>query len=98
LYAYDRIDYIPCSPASGRPCTQAEEIGLYRQSAKIAAQLLRQRQIAGIEFYPGFFGMEEQWDGWKHKDYCAPARVQQCIQNTRDMREDTAEIIGKLMQ
>lgn len=98
LYAYDRIDYIPCSPAGSRPCTQAEEIGLYRQSADIAAQLLRQRKIAGIEFYPGFFGMEEEWDGWKHKDYCAPARIQQCVQNTRAMREDTAEIIGKLMQ
>lgn len=98
LYAYDRIDYISCSPASSRQCTQAEEIRLYRQSAEIAAQLLRQKKIVGIEFYPGFFGMEEQWDGWKHKDYCASARIRQCIQNTRTMREDTAEIIGKLMQ
>lgn len=98
LYAYDRIDYIPCSPSSKRPCSQAEEVGLYRQSANAAAQLLKQSKVSGIEFYPGFFGMEEQWGGWKHQDYCAQARVQQCVQNTRTMREDTREILDKVLE
>lgn len=93
LYAYDRIDYIPCSPASKRPCTRDQELDLYRQSAITAAQLLKQGRVAGIEFYPGFFGMEADWDGWKHADYCTPARVKECIANTRTMREATAQIL-----
>lgn len=95
LYAYDRIDYISCSPSAKRPCSPAEEIRLYDESASIAAKLLKQGRISGIELYPGFFGMESEWYGWKHADYCAPKRVLQCIQNTRQMRADTAAILAR---
>jgi len=94
LYAYDRIDYIPCSPSSERPCTPDEEIRLYKQAVGIDARLLKQGRIAGIEFYPGFFGKEEEWGGWKHADYCSAGRVEKCIENTRIMRQNTVETLG----
>jgi hypothetical protein len=97
LYAYDRIDYIPCSPAGKRPCSPAEEISLYEESARMAAQMLKEGKIAGIEFYPGFFGMESKWNGWEHQDYCAPARVPQCIDDTRQMRENTVAIFNSIL-
>jgi hypothetical protein len=97
LYAYDRIDYIPCSPANNRPCSQAEELSLYRESASTAAQLLKQGKIAGIEFYPGFFGMESQWGGWKQEHSCEPQRLAQCVGDTRQMREDTVDIFASIL-
>jgi hypothetical protein len=97
LYAYDRIDYISCSPTNHRPCTRKQEIKLYRQSAAAAARLLKDGKVAGIEFYPGFFGTEAEWDGWKRADYCAPARVQQCVDNTRTMRKATVKLFDDTM-
>jgi hypothetical protein len=97
IYAYDRINYIPCSPANARPCSPDEEIGLYKQALSIDASLLKQGRIAGIEFYPGFFGKENEWGGWKHSDYCSPERVQQCIENTLTMRKSTLDILGAAM-
>lgn len=94
LYAYDRVNYIPCSPASQQPCTPAEEILLYKQAVSIAAQLLKDGRIVGIEFYPGFFGKENEWGGWKHTDYCSPWRVKECVENTRIMRKNTATILS----
>ena len=93
LYAYDRINYIPCSPGGQRPCTIVEEIRLYREAVSIAARLLKEGRIVGIEFYPGFFGKENEWGGWKYADYCSPKRVQECIENTRIMREDTVTVL-----
>lgn len=95
LYAYDRIDYIPCAANSHRPCTQQEETQLYSRAITIAAQMLKDGRIAGIEFYPGFFGKEAEWSGWKHQDYCAPGRVEECIRNTVVMRENTVVILQK---
>jgi hypothetical protein len=97
LYAYDRIDYIPCAANSHRPCTQQEELQLYSQATTIAAQMLKEGRIAGIEFYPGFFGKEAEWSGWKHEDYCAPGRVNQCLLNTIAMREKTVAILQKAL-
>lgn len=95
LYAYDRIDYIPCAPNSHRPCSQQEELKLYDQAVSIAAKMLKEGRIDGIEFYPGFFGKETEWSGWKHGDYCAQDRVHQCIRNTLAMRESTVSILQK---
>jgi hypothetical protein len=94
LYAYDRINYIPCSPGGLKPCTSSQEIALFNQAVRVAAQLVKQNRIAGIEFYPGFFGKESEWGGWKHPDYCAPRRVQECIDNTRAMRANTLRILS----
>jgi hypothetical protein len=93
LYAYDRIDYIPCAADSHRPCAQEEEIHLYKDALTRAAQMLKDGGIAGIEFYPGFFGKETEWSGWKNAEYCAPARIDACLKNTLAMRESTAEIL-----
>ncbi len=94
LYAYDRVNYIPCAPTSQQPCAPTEEIRLYKQAVSIAAHLLKDRRIVGIEFYPGFFGKENEWGGWRHADYCSPKRVQECIENTRTMRKNTVSILG----
>lgn len=94
LYAYDRINYIPCSPNGQRPCAPVDEIRLYRQAVSIAARLLKEGRIAGIEFYPGFFGKENEWGGWKYADYCSPKRVHECIANTRIMRENTVTVLS----
>ena len=97
LYAYDRINYIPCSQASRRPCNESEELHFYEQAADIAAHLLRQGVISGVEFYPGFFGREDEWPGWKNRDYCAPARIEECIRNTRLMRDKTVSIFSSTL-
>jgi len=95
LYAYDRIDYIPCAPAKPHAaCAPGEEIQLYQQALSAAAQMMKDGRIAGIEFYPGFFGREAEWGGWKHPDYCAPARVAQCIDDTHTMREKTVAVLS----
>jgi len=90
-YAYDRISYLPCIQSDSRPCTEEEEIGLFRSSLQIQTELLRDGTIAGIEFYPGFFGKEEQWYGWDRKPICPPDRRQRCIDITRRMRQIVAE-------
>lgn len=90
-YAYDRISYLPCIQSDSRPCAEEEEIDLFRASLQIQTELLRAGTIAGIEFYPGFFGKEEQWSGWDRKPICPPDRRQQCIDITRRMRKIVAE-------
>lgn len=98
LYAYDRINYIPCSPGGWMPCTTDQELHLFDQSVQVAAQLLKQGRIAGIEFYPGFFGKEDTWGGWRHPDYCDPRRVSSCIANTRVMRAAALKILSSELQ
>ena len=93
LYAYDRVNYIPCSPSNQRACSPGEEIQLYMQAVNIDAQLLKEGSIDGIEFYPGFFGKEKEWGGWKNADYCSSKRVEECIENTRVMRQSTVEAL-----
>jgi hypothetical protein len=97
LYAYDRVDYISCSPLNNRPCSSAEESEFYKQAVTIVAHMLKQGHVYGIEFYPGFFGIEEEWVGWKHTDYCSPQRVQECIAHTRVMRQNTVEGLANTM-
>jgi hypothetical protein len=65
----------------------------YMQAVNIDAQLLKEGSIDGIEFYPGFFGKEKEWGGWKNAGYCSPKRVQECIENTRVMRQKTVEAL-----
>jgi hypothetical protein len=96
-YAYDRLNYIPCEPSVSQPCSAAQEIQLYKQSIAIEAKLLKQGQVAGIEFYPGFFGMEKQWQGWRHPDYCDHDRLQQCVDDTLEMRQVAAETLRTTM-
>ena len=98
LYAYDRVNYIPCATSSERPCTSGEELRLYNDAVTIAARLLKEGRVAGIEFYPGFFGKEDEWSGWRHRDYCLPERISECVENTRTMRESTVQILNATLR
>ncbi len=97
-YAYDRVNYLPCAPSSHRYCTPAQDIRLYKESIAIQARLLKEGVLAGIEFYPGYFGKESEWPAWKKGGrICHPDRVHQCIDDTRTMREDAAKVLGKAL-
>ena len=97
-YAYDRVNYLPCSPFNGRACTPAQDVKLYEESIAIQARLLKEGVLAGIEFYPGYFGKESEWPGWKEGGrICRPNRVQQCIDNTRTMREYAAKALSSAL-
>jgi hypothetical protein len=85
-YAYDRIDYLPCAESGTRSCSVAEEIELYRESLMTQLALMREGTVIGIEFYPGFFGIEEQWSGWVQSRICRPGRTLACVETTRRMR------------
>jgi hypothetical protein len=73
VYAYDRRDYLPCAHGSQVPCTNTEELG--------------NSGVDWLEFYPGSFGGEAQWPLWKQAHICRQDRVQECVENTKAMRE-----------
>ena len=94
-YAYDRIDYIACSEGLiAARCSREREIDLYRQSLVQQVALLRSGALAGLEFYPGHFGREEQWRGWDNARICRPHRKAECIANTKEMRRIATEILN----
>jgi sugar lactone lactonase YvrE len=92
-YAYDRRAYLPCSPG-GQACTTQQELDLYTQTITIQAQLLASRQLDSIEFYPGYFGTEDQWPGWSGPRGCPPGELSNCIANTRTMRQTALSVLG----
>lgn len=87
IYAYDRRDYLPCARGSSTPCTNQEEISLFAQSFKESLAMLGSSDVDWIEFYPGNFGAESQWPLWRAPRMCREARLQECIDNTKAMRE-----------
>ncbi len=87
VYAYDRRDYLPCARGSSTPCTNQEELSLFAQSLKERLAMLGNSNVEGIEFYPGSFGSEAHWDQWKEPRMCRQNRLQECIENTKTMRE-----------
>ncbi len=94
-YAYDRIDYLKCAEGLiAARCSRDREIDLYRQSLVQQVALLRSGALAGLEFYPGHFGREEQWGGWDNARICRPDRRAECIDNTKEMRRIAAEILN----
>ena len=95
-YAYDRVDYLPCEERGSRHCNAAEEIDLYEQSLQAQLRLLSEGTIGGLEFYPGFFGMEEKWFAWSNPRICNPKRISECVQNTRRMRAAAVANLSRL--
>ena len=87
VYAYDRRDYLPCARGNSTPCTNDEELGLFAQSFKERLAMLGNSNVEWIEFYPGNFGTESQWQQWKAPRMCRPDRLQECVDNTKAMRE-----------
>jgi hypothetical protein len=91
-YAYDRRYYLPCHP-SGPACSTEQELDLYEKSIVLQAQLMRAGIIDSIEFYPGYFGHEDQIPGQNPK-YCARGDSAACVANTKTMREAAAAALG----
>jgi len=92
-YPYDRISYATCSISKNAPCTVDEELSLYEQTLRVQVRLLRQGKVSGIEFYPGYFGMEGKWAGWNNAKICPPERKEECIANTKAMHSATLQIL-----
>lgn len=91
-YAFDRIDYMPCTKGGAR-CSRDEELSLFQQAIQIQASLLQKGTVAAIEFYPANFGLEEAWNGWNVLKNCDPVRRGECVANTRLMRETALKVL-----
>jgi len=91
VYAYDRIDYFPCSQDdySKRSCKQQEEFDLFNQALSLEMQLLKEGKVVGLELYPGYFGAEDKLDYGPRKNQltCKTKRLMQCVLNTQAMRD-----------
>jgi hypothetical protein len=94
IYAYDRRDYLPCARGNPTPCTNEEELRLFAQSFKERLAMLASSDVEWIEFYPGNFGTESQWSQWNAPRTCRPERLQECIDNTKAMREVVRESLN----
>jgi hypothetical protein len=94
-YAYDRISYIACSQYSSRKCSPAEEIKLFRQTLDTQVRLLKSGEVEWIEFFPGAFGMEDEWKGWDRDPRTCPGRKQECINNTKRLRQESSDAFTK---
>ena len=94
VYAYDRRDYIPCSQGSSQHCSNQDELSLFKDMFQQQVSLLRSGQVSALEFYPGAFGMEETWKNWSEPRICDASRRQECIDNTKSMRQAVLQILG----
>jgi hypothetical protein len=94
IYAYDRRDYLPCARGSSTPCTNEEELSLFAQAFKERLGMLGTSDVEWMEFYPGSFGSESQWQQWKAPRMCRPERLQECVANTKAMREVVRETLN----
>ena len=92
-YAVDRRAFLPCSP-HGQACTTQQELDLFSQTLTLQAQLAANHEVDGIEFFPGYFGNEEQWPGLSNPRECATGDQANCIANTKAMRQAALTILG----
>lgn len=86
-YAYDRREYLPCSPQGAR-CSGQEEISLFNCHLRESLNLAEQGNVAGLEIYPGNFGQEASWKIWENPRSCKQGERLQCVQNSQTMAED----------
>lgn len=94
VYAYDRRDYLPCSKASSEHCSNQEELSLFKDMFQQEVSLLRSGQVSWLEFFPGSFGLEESWRNWDEPRICSASRRQECIDNTKAMRQAVLQVLG----
>lgn len=87
IYAYDRIDYLPCSAGRSTSCRPEQEMALFRNLLDVQMSMLRTGQLDGVEFYPGNFGAEQQWSGWSKAAICKAVRRDACVKSTLEMRK-----------
>ena len=87
VYAYDRVDYLPCRQGRSAKCSTEEEFRLFERALREQFRLLADKKIAAIELYPGYFGKEADWPPWSQPRICDPGRRDECVALTRRMRE-----------
>jgi hypothetical protein len=92
-YAVDRRAFLPCTP-SGQACTEQQDFDLFKQSLTVQVQEMQHGIVDHIEFFPAYFGAEEQWTGWSNPRECAPGDVAACISNTKAMRAAALTILN----
>lgn len=93
-YPYDRIDYLPCAYKGTVKCTLTQELDLYKQLLQIQTSLLKQGTIYGLEFFFGYFGDPEDWQGWKTQArVCDSARILQCYSNTKSLQAISQQVL-----
>ncbi len=93
-YPYDRSDYVPCKQGGARSCPAKKELAYFKKALKKQLGLLRDGRVAGLEFYPAGFGREASWSGWDMPAFCRPERRQECIADTRAMRQYLLETLA----
>jgi hypothetical protein len=93
-YAYDRREYLPCSQGSQTRCSNDEEVNLFDQNFRADLQIVNTGAAAGIEFFPGNFGMEDAWKGWNSSRACKQDERTVCVQNTVAMREKVRQAMA----
>jgi hypothetical protein len=94
VYAYDRLAYLPCEQGDKKLCSLQEELAEFRRALEAQRDLLKRGELAGLEFYPGFFGREERWPGWEKPRICAPESHASCVANTKALRELSLQVLG----
>ena len=95
VYAYDRRDYLPCTKGGSTHCSNEEELSQFKDIFQQEVSLLHSGQVAWLEFYPGSFGLEEQWKNWDQPRICSASRRQECIDNTKAMRQTVLQVLGR---
>jgi hypothetical protein len=98
VYAYDRREYLPCSPDIHVACSNEEEIDLFDKVLREDLRIASSGGAVGIEFFPGNFGAEDAWKGWNNPRACKQGERDACVQNTVAMRQKVREVMGKLAQ
>jgi len=99
-YAYDRIDYINCDMANAgvvdpsKKCTETQEKEYFTNAITSMAALLGQGQISGIEFWPAFFGTEEQI--WLDNNGDCENKTR-CVSNTKLMRQKAVSVLHQYL-
>jgi hypothetical protein len=93
VYAYDRREYLPCRQGARRKCSAGEEAALFTAAFTEQVDLLGKGELAGLEFYPGAFGLEQDWSGWGNPRVCPPGRKSECIAHTLALREAARKLL-----
>jgi hypothetical protein len=94
-YAYDRRNYLSCSQNGRSACSVDEELALFQKTMAIETGLLKDGTVDAIEFYPGNFGHEGQWKGWRNPRACRPGDQDACIQTTKQLQEIAIKELGR---
>lgn len=93
-YAYDRRQYLPCAQKAHEPCSSEEELDLFQKTIAIQSRLFKEGTVDWIEFYPGYFGREGEWNGLDNPRYCKPGDREACVQNTKQLHAAAIRELG----